>query len=86
MVDGGVWRRPGPSLSARDGLEGIGRRSGEMTSPGSMSICVAIGRGTLPFSRVASCLETWSISKSGDCWESMFSDAEGAKARLEYLR
>ena len=44
MVDGGVWRRPGPSLSARDGFEGIGRTSGEMASPGSMSVCVAMGR------------------------------------------
>ena len=43
MVDGGVWRRPGPSLSARDGLDGIGRTSEEMASPGSTSVCVAIG-------------------------------------------
>ena len=45
-VDGGVWWRPGPSLSGRDGLEGMGRISGEMTSPGSTIVCVvAIGRG-----------------------------------------
>ena len=44
MVDGGVWRRPGPSLSARDGLDGMGRSSGGMTSPGSTIVCVvAIG-------------------------------------------
>ena len=42
MVDGGVCRRPGPSLSARDGLEGIGRMSGEMVSPGSMIVCVVV--------------------------------------------
>lgn len=44
IVDGGVWRRPGPSLSAWDGLEGIGSVSEEMTSPGNTSICVAIDR------------------------------------------
>lgn len=44
MVDGGVWRRPGPNLSARDGFEGIGRMSEGMTSPGSTSVCAAIGR------------------------------------------
>ena len=27
MVDGGVWRRPGPTLSGSDGLEEMGRRS-----------------------------------------------------------
>lgn len=43
MVDGGVWRSPGPILSARFGLEGMGRRSGEMVSPGSTRVCVAIG-------------------------------------------
>ena len=44
-VDGGEWWRPGPSLSGRDGLEGIGRMSGEMTSPGRTIGCVvAIGR------------------------------------------
>ena len=42
MVDGGVCRRPGPSLSARDGLEGMGRMSGEMVSPGSMTCCVVV--------------------------------------------
>ncbi len=44
MVDGGVWRRPGPSFSGRDGLEGTGRMSGEMISPGSTSVWMAIGR------------------------------------------
>ncbi len=44
MVAGGVWRSPGPSLRGRDGLDGMGRMSGEMTSPGSTSVCVAIGR------------------------------------------
>ena len=44
MVDGGVWRSPGPSLSASFGLEGMGRMSGEMVSPGSTILCVAIGR------------------------------------------
>ena len=45
MVEGGVWRSPGPSLSRRLGLDGMGRRSGEMVSPGSTRVCVAIGRG-----------------------------------------
>ena len=46
MVEGGVCRRPGPNLSARDGLEGIGSRSGGITSPGStiFSVCEAIGQ------------------------------------------
>ena len=44
MVDGGVRRRPGPSLRRSDGLEGMGRISGEIVSPGSTSVCVAIGR------------------------------------------
>ena len=44
MVDGGVWRRPGPSLSGRDGLDGMGRTSEGMSSPGSTKVCVAIGR------------------------------------------
>ena len=44
MCEGGVWRSPGPSLSRRLGLDGMGRRSGEMISPGSTMVCVAIGR------------------------------------------
>lgn len=44
MVDGGVWRSPGPSLSRRLGLDGMGRMSGEIVSPGSTMVCVAIGR------------------------------------------
>lgn len=71
MVDGGVWRRPGPSLSARDGLEGIGRRSGEMTSPGSTSVCVAIGRRILRFSRETSCFECHSV-KVEVAWSECF--------------
>ena len=34
-VAGGVWRRPGPSLSACLGFEGIGRMEEGRTSPGS---------------------------------------------------
>ena len=41
IVEGGVWRRPGPSLSGREGLEGIGRMSGEIISPGRMTGCMA---------------------------------------------
>lgn len=57
MVDGGVWRRPGPSLSGRDGLEGMGRTEGEMTSPGITIICVAIGLIICCLSGVACCPE-----------------------------
>lgn len=56
MFDGGVWRRPGPSLSASDGLEGMGGMLGDMASPGSTSSCVAIGLRTYLLRRVASCL------------------------------
>lgn len=34
MVEGGVWRRPGPSFRAFDALEGIGRSSVGIISPG----------------------------------------------------
>lgn len=34
MVEGGVWRRPGPSLRGFDALEGIGRSSVGIISPG----------------------------------------------------
>lgn len=40
MVDGGVCCSPGPSLSAMDGLEGIGRLSGGIDSPGSTNVAV----------------------------------------------
>ena len=64
MVDGGVWRRPGPSLSGSDGLEGMGRTSGGMTSPGNTNVCVAIGRGIyLSLSRAASSVECGSKSQ-----------------------
>lgn len=33
-VEGGVWRRPGPSLRDFDALEGIGRSSVGIISPG----------------------------------------------------
>ncbi len=38
IVDGGVWRRPGPNFSGRDGLEGIGRTSEEIVSPGRTTV------------------------------------------------
>lgn len=34
MVDGGAWRRPGPSLRGFDALAGIGRSSVGIISPG----------------------------------------------------
>ena len=34
IVEGRTCRRPGPNLSGRDGLEGIGKTSGDITSPG----------------------------------------------------
>lgn len=42
IVEGGTWRRPGPSLSGRDGLEGMGKTSAEMVSPGSTTVWAAI--------------------------------------------
>lgn len=42
IVEGGTWRRPGPSLSGTLGLEGMGKRSGEIVSPGSMVVAVAL--------------------------------------------
>ena len=56
IVEGGVWRSPGPSLSGRDGFDGMGRTWAGMTSPGSTSVWVAIGRRRGCFSREASCL------------------------------
>ena len=43
MVEGGTCRRPGPSLSSRFGLVGMGRISGEMVWPGRTSVLLAIG-------------------------------------------
>jgi hypothetical protein len=43
MVEGGTCRRPGPSLRGRLGLDGIGRTSGQIVSPGRTSFCEAIG-------------------------------------------
>ena len=34
IVEGGVCRRPGPSLSGTEALEGTGRTSSERISPG----------------------------------------------------
>lgn len=44
MVEGSTCRRPGPSLSGRDEFEGIGKRSGDITSPGRTIVSVAISR------------------------------------------
>lgn len=67
MVDGGVWRRPGPSLSAREGLEGMGRTWEGMTSPGSTRVCEAIGRRIFRLAELHLCLECRSV----DRWEWM---------------
>lgn len=34
MVEGGIWRRPGPSLRADDGFDGTGKTSDGKSSPG----------------------------------------------------
>lgn len=38
MVEGGVWRRPGPNLRGRVELEGTGRRPEDTVSPGTMRV------------------------------------------------
>ena len=68
MVEGGVCWRPGPSLRAIDEFEGIGRISGEMISPGSTSICVAIGQIVLFLKREASCLDIYSRQFESQCF------------------
>lgn len=42
MVEGGVCRRPGPSLRGMEGMEGIGRTSDEMVSPGRTTWSVIV--------------------------------------------
>lgn len=42
IVEGGVWWSPGPSFRWREGSEGVGRRYGEMTSPGKTRVSVAM--------------------------------------------
>lgn len=42
IVEGRIYRKPGPSLSGRGGLEGIGKTSGDTTSPGRTMVRVAI--------------------------------------------
>lgn len=45
IVDGGTWRRPGPSFSVDDELIGTGSTSAGSSSPGRTSldmVCVAI--------------------------------------------
>jgi len=42
IVEGGVWWSPGPSFRWREGSEGIGRRDGEMASPGKTRVSVAM--------------------------------------------
>lgn len=42
MVEGGVYRRPGPSLRGVDDLRGTGRTSSDKTCPGITSICAAM--------------------------------------------
>lgn len=41
MVEGGTWRRPGPSLRAADGLDGTGKTSEGSLSPGRTSVDIA---------------------------------------------
>lgn len=38
IVAGGVWRRPGPSLSGTEGLDGVGRSSADIPSPGKTNV------------------------------------------------
>lgn len=38
IVAGGVCRRPGPSLRGIEGLDGVGKSSAEMSSPGKTSV------------------------------------------------
>ena len=40
IVEGGTCRKPGPNFKEVKGLAGIGRRSGEMFSPGKTPIDV----------------------------------------------
>ncbi len=42
IVEGSTCRRPGPSLSGSDEFEGIGKRSGDIASPGRTIVSVAI--------------------------------------------
>lgn len=41
MVDGGTWRRPGPSLRVAEEVGDIGSTSGGISSPGRTSVDIA---------------------------------------------
>ena len=47
MVEGGVWTRPGPSLSVAEGFEGLGRASLGIISPGRRSVSGTITNGKI---------------------------------------
>ena len=41
IVDGGTWRRPGPSFRIAEELGDTGSRSGDISSPGKTSVDMA---------------------------------------------
>ena len=68
MVEGGRCRKPGPSLSGIEGLEGIGRTSEEIVSPGRTRVSVAMGLFSKLFAAEACQKNDNTYKQSGKQW------------------